>query len=84
MDVFNNSNGNTQKHFKTIELQDFMIKSNFVKCKGQAEDGSMVCAYRTGCDRYISEPVKFQDWADFWLAGDDCPKYVSVISVPTQ
>jgi hypothetical protein len=81
VDITDNSNGITQKHFKTIELQDIMIPINFVKCAGQAKDGSMVCAYRTGCHRFTSESVRFQDWADFWQAGDDCPKY---FSVPTQ
>lgn len=55
----------------------FKPRSNFVKCAGQAEDGTMLCGYRTGCARYVRESATFQDWADFWKAGDDCPQYVT-------
>lgn len=48
------------------------------KCKGQAPDGTQVCAYREQCARYVRPAGDNQAWADFWMAGEDCPQYESL------
>ncbi len=45
------------------------------KCKGQAPDGSQVCAYRDNCGRFQRPAGKTQVWKPFWMGGDDCPQY---------
>jgi hypothetical protein len=57
---------------------EFKIQNDIIKCAGQDEKGNMICAYRTSCDRYMREPSKFQDWANYWKAGDDCPQYRTI------
>jgi len=52
---------------------------DFSKCAGQAPDGTMVCAYRKQCKRYVMPTSDHQAWADFWKGGDDCASYVSLI-----
>lgn len=48
------------------------------KCAGQAPDGTMLCAYRERCSRFVRPVGDRQRWADFWKSGDDCPQYESV------
>lgn len=55
-----------------------MIDSDKTKCKGEAPNGTNVCAYRTGCLRFVATSINRNDYADFWKAGDDCPKYLSI------
>lgn len=54
------------------------ISADTAKCKGQAEDGTQVCAYREGCLRYMAPANERQLWADFWKSGVDCPQYLGI------
>ena len=62
----------------TCAMTNLKPRADFAKCAGQAENGVMLCAYRTGCARFIRPSAENQCWANFWLAGDDCPQYVSI------
>ena len=56
----------------------FRPRADFAKCAGQSEIATNICAYRTGCDRYLRPTAEKQYWMDFWKAEDDCPQYVSI------
>ena len=62
----------------TYAMTNLKPRADFAKCAGQAENEVMQCAYRTGCARFVRPPAENQYWADFWVAGDDCPQYVSI------
>lgn len=51
---------------------------DLAKCAGQAPDGTMVCAYREQCKRYVMPASEHQAWTEFWKGGDDCASYISV------
>lgn len=51
---------------------------DLAKCAGQAPDGTMLCAYRERCKRYVMPASEHQAWTDFWKGGDDCASYISV------
>ena len=52
--------------------------NDIAKCKGQADDGTMVCGYREQCARYVRPAGDRQVWADLWKADTDCPHYLSI------
>lgn len=54
------------------------INADTEMCKGEAPDGTMKCAYREGCLRYMAQPNDRQVWAEFYRGGDDCPQYLSM------
>lgn len=54
------------------------ISADTSMCKGQSPDGENVCGYRERCLRYMAKPNKGQDFKPFYLAGDDCPQYLSI------
>lgn len=54
------------------------ISADKAKCKGQHDDGTMVCAYRGGCLRYVAPANENHTFEKFYTAGDDCPQYLSV------
>lgn len=51
------------------------------KCKGQAPDGTQVCAYRDNCGRFQRPEGSNQVWKPFYLGGDDCPHYETIQKV---
>jgi hypothetical protein len=51
---------------------------DLAKCAGQAPDGSMVCAYREQCKRYVMPASNHQAWSEFWRGGDNCPNYIVI------
>ena len=54
--------------------------NDIAKCKGQDDDGTMVCGYRERCARYVRPAGDKQTWEALWKAGDDCPQYLSLKS----
>lgn len=54
------------------------ISADTSMCKGQSPEGTNVCGYRERCLRYVAKPNERQVWAEFYLAGDDCPQYLSI------
>jgi hypothetical protein len=52
--------------------------NEFIKCAGQAPDGTRVCAYRNGCLRFVRPEGDKQSFKPFWQGGDDCPQYLSI------
>jgi hypothetical protein len=53
-------------------------KSDYEYCRGQAEDGTQVCAYREGCKRFSNGGYRVV-FKDFWKSeNEDCPKYESL------
>ena len=56
------------------------MSKDLAKCAGQADDGTMVCAYREQCKRYVMPTSDYQSWTEFWKGGDDCASYISVLT----
>lgn len=54
------------------------ISADTSKCAGQAPDGTLKCAYREQCLRYVAPANDRQVYSEFLRAGDDCPSYLSV------
>lgn len=48
------------------------------KCKGQAKDGSQVCADRDVCFRYTKPDSERQEYENYWMAGDRCANSLSI------
>jgi len=54
------------------------ISADTSKCAGQAADGTLKCAYRERCLRYVAPANENQAYAKFWVNGDDCAHYLSI------
>lgn len=48
------------------------------KCAGESPTGTMKCAYRDACARFVRPGGDRQVWSDFWRGTDDCPHYESI------
>ena len=56
------------------------ISADTSKCAWQAPDGTLKCAYREKCLRYVAPSNERQVYSEFWRAGDDCAQYISLQS----